>query len=150
MHHLRGNAIGPTGGPCPQPQPLERFLQIKGGGGSPRSLPSRKISPPWLSKCELKSPYVICTKFGVGVEYQFRILMPKFTVVGTCSFKNVGLIAPKTQLFRLQPARNPRSSPYLAWWYRRSIFEPLTFLSDQPLNAIENLWENTPTAGKRL
>jgi len=58
-------------------------------------------------------------------------------------------------LFRLQPARDQRSPPYLAWWQRKSVplLHPLTFLIRSvvsPLGAIENLWENAPTAGKCL
>jgi len=60
-------------------------------------------------------------------------------------------------LFRLQPACDPRSPPYLALGRVieevRPIFAPLTFLIQSvvsPLRAIKNLRENAHTAGKCL
>jgi len=63
----------------------------------------------------------------------------------------------KITLFRLHPARDPRSPPYLAWYIRGgpchfciplTLFDRISIVS--PLRAIEHLWGKCPRRGKML
>jgi len=90
--------------------PLSNFYEIWCGGGSPRSTPSRQISPLWLYKCGLTapkiakmvifginlprkgiSPQAIFTKFRMGRESQ----APPLCEISRLSLLKCGLIALK-------------------------------------------------------